>query len=215
MSIVSLPELKNYLGLTGTHDDQLLSAVILAAEDRLERDTGRVFAYTSNVRREYSTDGQALVAIRDIPAQGSNTRTVQLNGATLEQGVSYWALPDRRNPDVSVQLQIRPFDTSSRGWWMASPNWFDANMDSPRYWASIGTPLDLVIVGAEGHANPPEDVVGMAKAVAGLMYWQAKAGSSGTLTTTTGEIIDLEARDPIGYAEFVQHWRTRTAVSGV
>ena len=104
MPIVSLAELKTYLGLTGTGDDQLLSACIVNAEARLERDTGRTFAYSSNVTRTYSTDGQASLVIRDVPSFGSNTRTVTLGGVTMTEGTGYWLLPDRRNPDVSVTI---------------------------------------------------------------------------------------------------------------
>lgn len=217
MSIVSLAEVKTYLGLTGTQDDQLLSSLIGAAEAQLERDTGRVFSYSSNVVREYSTDGQALVTIRDIPANGSNTRLVSLNGVTQTQGTGYWAIPDRRNPEVSTQLQLRFFDRSG-AWWLASPNWFDANLDSPwsqAYYAS-GTPLDLRIEGAEGHPLPlPADVVFMAKAIVALKYWQTKAGASGTVATPTGDLIDLSNRDPVGYDQFVRDWKIVTRVMGV
>jgi hypothetical protein len=216
MPIVSLAEVKTYIGLTGTQDDQLLSSLILTAQAKMERDTGRVFSYTSNTTSTYSTDGETIVRVRDMPANGSNTRTVTLSGATLINGSGYWLLPDRRNPEVSTVLQLRAFDRSNPEWWKAFPNWFDANMDSPRYAASLGSPNDLVINGAEGHPTPvPSDIVGMAKAVTALLYWQAKAGASGTVATPTGELIDLSARDPVGYPEFVRDWRIRTAVAGV
>lgn len=216
MSIVSLADVKTYLGLTGTQDDQLLSNLIVAAQAKMERDTGRVFAYSSNTTSTYSTDGETLVRVRDMPAAGSNTRTVTLSGVGLINGQSYWLLPDRRNPEVSTVLQLRAFDRSRPDWWKAFPNWFDANMDSPRYWDSLGTPNDLVINGAEGHPEPiPGDIVGMARAITALLYWQAKAGASGTVVTPTGDIIDLASRDPVGYPEFVRDWRIRTAVASV
>lgn len=215
MPIVSLAELKTYLGLTGTGDDQLLSACIVNAEARLERDTGRTFAYASNVTRTYSTDGQASLIIRDVPSYGSNTRTVTLGGVTLTSGTNYWLLPDRRNPDVSVTIQLRYYDTSHADWYKADPDWWDKNLDSPRYNASGGAPNDLVISGTEGHALPvPGDVVGMEKVMAALLYWQAKSGASGTVSTPTGETIDL-SQDPVGYDQFVKDWRIRTGVASV
>lgn len=214
MPIVSLPEVKTYIGLTGTQDDELLSALIGTAQARMERDTGRVFAYASNTTSTYSTDGETLVRTRDMPANGSNTRTVTLSGVALVNGQSYWLLPDRRNPEVSTVLQLRAFDRSNPEWYKAIPNWWDANLDSPRYAAQLGSPNDLVINGAEGHPLPvPADVVGMAKAMTALLYWQAKAGASGTVSTPTGELIDLASRDPVGYPEFVRDWRIRTAVA--
>lgn len=213
MSIVSLAEVKTYLGLTGTGDDQLLSSLIPVAEARLERDTGRTFAYASNTTHTYSTDGQASIVIRDTPSNGSNTRTVTLNGVTLTKDTGYWMLPDRRNPDVSTTIQLRYYDTSRAGWYKAEPQWWDRNLDNPRI--SGGIPNDLVISGSEGHPIPvPADVVGMARTMTALLYWQAKSGASGTITTPTGETIDLTA-NPVGYDEFVRDWRIRTAVSGV
>ena len=213
MPIVSLAEVKTYLGLVGTGDDQLISSCIVQAEARLERDTGRTFAYSSNVSRTYSTDGQASLVIRDVPAYGSNTRTVTLGGVTLTDGTDYWLLPDRRNPDVSVTIQLRFYDTTRAGWYKADPQWWDKNLDT--LYAHGGTPNDLVISGTEGHALPvPGDVVGMEKVMAALLYWQAKSGASGTVNTPTGETIDL-TQDPIGYDQFVRDWKIRTAVAGV
>ena len=213
MPIVSLADVKTYLGLVGTGDDQLISSCIVQAEARLERDTGRTFAYSSNVSRTYSTDGQASLVIRDVPAYGSNTRTVTLGGVTLTEGAGYWLLPDRRNPDVSVTIQLRYYDTSRAGWYKADPQWWDKNLDT--LYAHGGTPNDLVISGTEGHALPvPGDVVGMEKVMAALLYWQAKSGASGTVNTPTGETIDL-TQDPIGYDQFVRDWHIRTAVAGV
>src|SRR4249920_1527282 len=122
MPIVSLAEVKTYLGLVGTADDQLIATCITAAEGRIEHDTGRVFAYSSNVTRTYSTDGAASLVIRDVPSYASNTSTVTLSGAVLAHGASFWLLPDRRNPEVSVTIQLRPFDQSRGDWFKAAPN---------------------------------------------------------------------------------------------
>jgi len=215
MPIVSLADVKTYLGLVGTADDQLISTCIADAEGKISSDTGRTFAYSSNVTRVYSTDGAASLMIRDVPSYASNQSTVTLSGATLAYGTGFWFLPDRRNPDVSVTIQLRLFDRSRPEWWKASPNWFDANMDSPRYWMSMGSPNDLVIAGPEGHPQPISgDIIGMHKKMAALLYWQAKSGASGTVNTPTGEVIDLSS-DPIGYPEFVASWKARTAVAGV
>lgn len=216
MSIVSLADVKTYLGLVGTGDDQLISQCIVTAQARIESDTGRTFAYSSNVTRTYSTEGQASLMIRDLPAAASsNSFVVRLVGAQLTYGQSFWLLPDRRNPDVSVTIQLRMYDRTSRFWYKANPNWWDANMDSPRYGAMLGTPNDLTISGPEGHPTPiSEDVSGMCKVMASLLYWQAKSGASGTITVPTGEVLDLSG-DPPGYAEFVRAWAVKTAVAGI
>jgi hypothetical protein len=213
MPIVSLAEVKTYLGLIGTTDDQLISSCIVQAEARLERDTGRTFAYASNVTRTYSTNGQASLLIRDVPAFASNSRTVTVGGVTMVNGTGYWLIPDRRNPDVSGTMQLRYYDTSTADWFKADPGWWDKNLDNPRAWG--GSPNDLVINGPEGHPTPaPGDVVGMEKVMAALLYWQAKSGASGTVSLPTGETIDL-SQNPIGYDQFVRDWTTRTAVVDV
>jgi hypothetical protein len=215
MSIVSLADVKTYLGLTGTGDDQLISSCIVAAQARIEQDTGRTFAYSSNVTRTYSTDGSASLLIRDVPwAASSNTIVVRLTGATLTYGSGYWFLPDRRNPDVSVTIQLRMYDRTRPDWYKVNPDWWDGNMDSPRYAYALGSPNDLIIDGPEGHPNPAGDVVNMCKVMAALLYWQAKSGASGTITTPTGETIDLTQK-PIGYDEFVRSWAVKTAVADV
>ncbi len=215
MSIVSLAEVKTYLGLTGTGDDQLISTCIVAAQARIEQDTNRTFSYSSNVTRTYSTDGAPSMLIRDVPyAASSNSITVTLTGATLTANAGYWFLPDRRNPDVSVTIQLRMYNRNQRDWYKANPNWWDANMDNPRYWYAVGTPNDLVISGPEGHPQVPGDVVSMCKVMAALLYWQAKSGASGTIATPTGDTIDL-TQNPVGYDEFVKSWRILTAVESV
>ena len=48
MPIVSLADVKTYLGLTGTTDDQIISSLIPMAEARLERVTGRVVLHAGD-----------------------------------------------------------------------------------------------------------------------------------------------------------------------
>jgi hypothetical protein len=215
MPIVSLAEVKTYLGITGTVDDQLISTCIVGAVSAMELATGRTFSYSSNVTRTYSTNGEASIVIHDVPAYASNYRTVSVNGVSQSEGTGAWFLPDRRNPEVSVTLQLRYYDTSRGDWYKANPNWWDANMDSGRFpYGQGGTPNDLIYNGPEGHANPTSDVVSMAKAKAAQLYWQAKSGASGTVQTLNGETIDLSA-DPIGWAQFVKDWQIKTWVAGV
>src|SRR6476646_253226 len=110
MPIVSLADVKTYLGLVGTADDQLISTCITDAEGKISSDTGRTFSYSSNVTRVYSTDGAASLMIRDVPSYASNQSTVTLSGAILTYGTGFWFLPDRRNPDVSITIQLRLYD---------------------------------------------------------------------------------------------------------
>src|SRR5690242_2977190 len=119
--LVSLTELKTYLKITGTSDDTLLASCASNASITAERDTSRIFAVTSNVRHTYSTDAQSAITIHDRPYNDA-TRTVTWNGVTLTEGTSCWFLPDRRNPDVSIAIQLRYFDRTGQ-WYKADPMW--------------------------------------------------------------------------------------------
>ena len=208
MPLISLPDLKSYLGITGTADDTLLASCASNASAMAERDTGRTFAVSSNVTRRYSTDGQSALTIYDVPYTDAS-RVVTWMGATLTQDVNYWLLPDRRNQDVSTAIQIRYFDTSGT-WYKADPDWFDKNLDNPRrYWGA--GPNDLVITGVHGHPTLPVDVAEAVTALAAWLYYRAKSGASGAVQTPTGETIDL-ADYPPTYQRFVDAWRIRTGV---
>jgi hypothetical protein len=177
-----------------------------------ERDTGRVFAVSSNVTRHYSTDGQASITIHDRPYSDSS-RSILLGGAPLTEtgtGANVWFLQDRRNPEVTTVIQVRPF---SADWFRHSFNWFDANMDNPRYWQS-GAPGDLVLTGVEGHPTTPLDVKQGVLELAAWLYWRAKGGASGMAELLTGTEVDLDLL-PMAYQVMVRNWRIRTAVASV
>jgi hypothetical protein len=59
--LISLTDLKTYLGITGTSDDSLLASCASNASAIAAADTSRVFAVSSNVTRRYSTDGQTAL----------------------------------------------------------------------------------------------------------------------------------------------------------
>lgn len=213
--LVSLAEIKDYLGITHTDDDTLLSDQIWEGTRIVERDTSRVFAVSSNVSRTYSTNGQASLTIHDRPMVDA-TRTVTLNGAALSEtsgAESVWFLEDWRAPGVSTTVQLRHFDYGNPNWYKADPLWFDKNLDKRPY--SLGTPNDLVITGVEGHQTLPDDVFSNCRRLIALLYWQAKAGASGFVQLPTGEELDLTASRPEGYDRFVNNWRLRTAVFAV
>ena len=206
MPLVSLPELKTYLGLTTAADDTLLASCASNATVIAERDTGRTFAVSSNVTRRYSTGGDAALVVHDMPYSDSS-RTVTLDGTTLTQDTHYWLLPDRRNPDVATTIQLRHFDA---GWNRHHLNWFDGNYDSPRY--LMGSPNDLVITGVVGHPSLPLDAKQAILELAAWLYWRAKSGASGFIATPTGETVEL-ADYPPTYQRFVTAWKITTAVA--
>jgi hypothetical protein len=207
--LVTLTELKDYLGVTGTANDLQIAAAASNASIMAERDTGRVFAVSSNVTRRYSTDGQASLVIHDRP-YSDPARTVTWNGADLTEGSSVWFLPDRRNGDVSTTVQLRPYDTSRGDWYKADPMWFDRNLDRRPY--SSGLPNDLVIAGVEGHPSLPADVRQAVLELAAFLYWNRKSGASGFVQTPQGDQVEL-GEYPESYKLMVKNWRIRTAVA--
>lgn len=209
MPLPSVTDLKTYLGITGSQDDTLLAQVITDAVGKAERDTSRTFAAASNVTTRYSTDGQSSIIIHDRPYDDPS-RVVTLGGVTMTEGTNVWFLPDRRDQNISATVQLRHYDRSRGDWYKVDPQWFDKNLDSPRYPA--GAPNDLVIAGIIGHPFPDDDVVGAIRLLCAWLYWNAKSGASGVVQLPGGESLDLEAEPP-RYAEFVRNWRIRTAVA--
>ena len=208
-TLPSLSDAKARLSLTTTGDDTLLTSILADAIAQAEQDTGRTFASSSNSTTTYSTDNAALLTIHDRPLVDPS-RTVTWNGVTLnESGTSpnVWFLPDRRDPNITASVQLRYFGNPGH-----SPYAFDRNLDRPDYRA--GAPNDLVITGIKGHPFPSQDVVGGILTLVQFLYWKAKAGGSGQVTSPTGEIVDLAELDVL-YARWVERWRIRTAVAGV
>jgi hypothetical protein len=208
-TLVTLDEVKTYLGKTGTDDDLLIASVASNASAMAEQDTGRIFAVASNVTHRYSTDMQTSLVILDRPYNDA-TRVVQLNGATLTEGTNVWFLTDRRNTDVANTIQLRHYNQE---WYARSFYWFDANYDSPRF-RTQGTPNDLVITGTVGHPVLPLDVKAAVLELAAWLYWRAKGGASSYVSTLTGTEVDLTLL-PMVYQEFVRNWTIHTAVAAV
>lgn len=206
--LVTLTELKTYLGKTGTDDDVLIASVASNATAMAERDTGRIFSVTSNVTTRYSSDGQTSLVIHDRPYSDA-TRVVTQLGTALTEGTNVWFLTDRRNPDVTATIQLRAYQ---REWFARSFNWFDGNLDSPRYQAGTGTPNDLVITGTVGHPVTPSDVKIAVTELAAWLYWRAKGGASGMAETLTGTEVDMNLL-PQSYQIMVENWKIHTAVA--
>jgi len=205
--LVTLTELKTYLGKTGNEDDVLIASIASNASAMAERDTGRIFAVASNVTHRYSSDGQTSLTIHDRPYNDA-TRTVVLAGATLTEETNVWFLQDRRNPDVASTIQLRHYD---REWFVRSFGWFDANLDSPRYQGS-GAPNDLVITGTVGHPVLAGDVKEAILELAAWLYWRAKGGVSSFAETLSGTDVDLSLL-PMAYQVMVRNWKIRTSVA--
>lgn len=207
----SLSDLKAYLGITGSSEDTRLTVALASGIAQMESDTGRRFAAASNTSIPYSTNGEVLVSILDVP-RSDPSRVVTWNGVALVENSTYWLLPDRRNPDISTQLQIGLF-TDRPDAYKADPNWWDKNLD--RFWnRRSGLPNDLTVQGIVGHPFWRNDVTEQALFLGAWFFWRAKSGASGVVQLPSGEEVDLGSQ-PIASPDFVRNWRVRTAVAGV
>jgi hypothetical protein len=209
--LVTLTEIKEYLGKTRPDDDTLIASIASNASAMAERDTGRTFAVASNVTTRYSTDGQRSLTIHDRPYNDA-TRVVQLDGVARVEGTDVWFLPDRRNQDVAATVQLEYYDKRGERWWAGHFDWFGKNLDAPSM--ASGTPNDLVISGTVGHPVLAGDVKMAVLELAGWLYWRAKGGASSMSVNLTGEEIDLSLL-PMAYQQMVRNWKLRTAVASV
>ena len=211
MSLPTRSDLKTYLGLTGTGDDGLIDQLLPIGLGMAERDTGRTFASSSNTNLRYSTNGDVVIQIHDRPVTDPS-RVVTWNGATMTEGTNVWFLPDRRDPNISIHLQLRPFDTSRADWFKADPFWWDKNLDNGRL--GTGIPQDLSITGIVGHPFPRSEVSGAILILDAFLYWRAKSGATGAAYAITGESVSL-AETPPEYQDFVRTWRVGLGVASV
>lgn len=207
-ALISLSDLRTSLGITGSSEDVLLASIASNASARWELDTSRRFTYASNVVRRYSTEGRLYIPIEDVPVTDA-TRVVTLDGAALVEGQSYWLIPDRRNPDVSVSLQLGAFGP---GFWRSDPGWFDKNLD--RLWARGAQPLNLEVTGCHGHPTLPGTAQAGILALGTWMFYRAKSGGSGTVALPSGQSADLSELPP-GYSDAVEAWRRYGSVESV
>jgi hypothetical protein len=205
--LVTLTEIKQYIGITGAADDLLLASIASNATAVAERHSGRVLAVTSNVTRYYSSNGDRVIAVHDRPMSDA-TRTVRLGGVTLTEDTDAWFLPDRRYGDITTTLQVEPFDTGAGTWYLTEPAWFDRNLDSRTL--RSGMPNDLVITGTEGHPQITGDTRQALLELCSWLYYRSKSGASGLAVVATD--IDLSEL-PAVFRQWVDHWRVRTAVS--
>ena len=205
--LVTLTEIKTYIGLVGTADDVLIASIASNATNLAERHTGRVIAVSSNVTRYYSTEGQASFVVHDRP-YSDDSRVVTLNGVTMTEGTDVWFIPDRRNGDITNTIQLQYYDRGIGGWYLRETQWWDRNLDSGRN--LTGLPNDLKIVGVEGHPTLEGDARLAMLELCSWLYYRAKSGASGLAVGAN----DINLEDlPAVFRQWVENWRVRTAVS--
>jgi hypothetical protein len=190
---------------TGQWSNSLIGSNIAAASADLQRWTHRQFEANSNtaVIKRFTTNGAAYLPIPDLRSASS----VQLQGVALEADSTYYLIPDPMNTGVNLGIQFRSFGTSD---YRSNPEWFDRNLDSPRWQARSGAwslPNDLAIAGYWGHVPLPDPLLHATTALAGYYVLRSDALLSGAINRLEqGTIFDL-SQLPIEVRRFVEDWK--------
>ena len=196
-------ELRDFLEVTGTSgrkSDTNLGMLLDSASDYLERITGRTITSTgSNTTRTFTTNGRAYVDIGDW----RTITSVTLQGATLDLDQSYWPVTARQSSDIIVGLQLRAFGSGRPYSYLANPQWFDRNLDSPYRPSSL--PNDLEVTGLGGWTTTPPEWKHATIALAAYYYHHADAFFAGGRQTPDGAIFDL-ASLPVEVRELIRAW---------
>lgn len=173
----------------------------------LERATNRIFRDEPTLTLKFTTNGEPAIYVPGLRTASS----VTLSGATLAEDSSYWLIPDVQQSGVSLAVQLRPFNRGQgSNWYLGIPDWFDRNLDSPKWnagYRSSSLPNDLVIAGAWGYtdATLPEPVRRNTARLAAFYCLRSDALLSGARATESG-IFDL-SNLPIEVQEFVASWK--------
>ena len=180
----------------------------------LERATNRIARNETDLTLKFSTQGRVAIHIPGLRSPSE----VLLNTASLSEDESYWLIPDAMQSGVHTAIQFRAF---SRGydsnWYKAIPDWFDRNLDSPKwqYADRMSLPNDLTIRGAWGYtdATLPEPWRQANKVLAAYYTLHSDVLLS-SVRVVEGGAFDL-SQYPIEIQSFVTDWKTGTEAVGL
>lgn len=218
-AIVTEAAVREYMALNSTasdskYTDATIGSNIRAATNVLERHTHRKLAPVTQTMK-FTTNGQAAVTIPGLRTATS----VTLQSAALVADSTYWLINDPQQTGVATAIQFRAFGTSRQGGlsYLSNPEWFDRNLDSPR-WQQMGSlPNDLVIAGDWGYvddATMPEAVRHATKVLAAYFTKRPDAILSGGITTPDGNTFDL-SQYPGEVVDFIKEWDAGSQVAGL
>lgn len=191
---------------SSTYSSDTINSNIRSAAWFLERATKRIFRNETDLTLTFSTNNAAAVPLPGL----RGVTSVALNGAALNQDTTYWLLPDSQQSGLFTGIQLRAFTRGSGpNWYLAYPDWFDRNLDSPKWTQAQfegGLPNDLVIEGSWGYtdATLPEPVRDANKRLAAWLTLRSDALLSG-VRVTEGGAFDL-SNMPTEVQMFVADW---------
>lgn len=204
-------QLRTYLGTgktDGRYTTENLDFMLEAASNQLERATGRLItASASNTTKTFTTFGRAQITIPDLRVAD----TVSMAGSSLTLDETVHLIPSVQANDIYTSVQVRPFRgpySGGAGWYLAYPDWFDRNLDSPRYGASMdrGLPNDLVITGLWGWTSVPKSWVLATMALAGYYLKHSDSLLSGGGVTADELVLDF-SEFPSEVRQLIKDWQ--------
>ena len=203
-------QLRTYLDTTqstGRYTTDNLDFLLQTASEQLERATGRVIAASaSNTQKVFSSNGRAVITIPDLRAAS----LVTMGGGTLTADQTYHLIPSAQAQDIYTGIQVRPFRGPATGvnWYLAYPEWFDRNLDSPLFGAGYdrGLPNDLVIEGLWGWFAAPASWRLATMSLAGYFLKHADSLLSGG-GVTAEEIVLNFAEYPSEVRQLIKDWQ--------
>lgn len=200
----------NFTVTTGRYSDAQIGSNIRAAERFLQKQTSRQWE-PENATKTFTTFGAAQIAIPDLRAASA----VALNSATLTASSTYWLIPSRQDQSVYTGIQLRPFNTQTRGY-LANPEWFDRNLDRDwyRHGYDTGLPNDLTISADWGWSPIPEDVLHGVKVMAAFYTMRADAVLANARSSPDGTVYDL-SQLPLEVQTLIDSWAAGTQLVAV
>lgn len=209
----SVASVREYMRLNSAssdsaYSDDTINSNIRAAAYLMMKKTGRIFQDTT-VSLKYTTNGKPYIPLPGMRSVSSVTQ----QGTALVADSTYYLIPDPMQSGLYTAIQLRGFGAarSDGPWYLHNPEWFDRDLDNPRYfpqgqWTSL--PNDLVVAGSAGYldADMPETVRHVNKVLAVFFTKRPDAILSGAVSTPDGSSFDLSGY-PIEFQDFVREWK--------
>lgn len=185
----------NSVASSSKYSDATIGSNIRAASGILQRATGRQWEAQSGVTKKFTTQGRSSITLPGLRTATS----VTLQGAELVADTTYWLIPDAAQTGLYTGIQVRAYGNRS---YLSNPEWFDRNLDSPRYPGNWGSgwslPNDLLVVGDWGllAADYPEPLLHATKVLASYFTKRPDSVLASVATTVEGTTLNYSALPP-------------------
>lgn len=144
MAYITILELRNYLGITGTDDDDLMTSFVSEAQTFIEQYTGRVFEASADTTRKFNvgvdTDGDLLFFDEEICAITTVTNNADGTTETLTANTDYITIPRNETPYTAIKIM-----SGSSKYWRYTTNSENGITVAGKWAFSTTAPSDIKI----------------------------------------------------------------------